>query len=169
MTRQRGHKVWQCRGRATGKGNGCERGSGKNSGGGHIGLHRKMGMNKGLYNLSFPRTPLSAKEILVQQNATGNRREELKMNGKQTHTKESQALSGDNKTRETGKEGEPLNLVAVVDAEACIECGACDEVCPENAISMDETAIVDQTQCTGCGLCLEECPTEAISLQEVLK
>lgn len=58
------------------------------------------------------------------------------------------------------------NALARVDAELCIACGQCEEVCPTGAIKLEKTAVVDETQCIGCRTCVEECPVEAISLVE---
>lgn len=57
-------------------------------------------------------------------------------------------------------------MPAKVDEDACTGCGACAEVCPADAIAVDETAKVDPEICTECGACVEECPVEAISLEE---
>jgi dissimilatory sulfite reductase (desulfoviridin) alpha/beta subunit len=47
-----------------------------------------------------------------------------------------------------------------VSDEICNECGACQEVCRENAIVMnDSVPIVDYSRCLSCGQCLEVCPT----------
>lgn len=53
---------------------------------------------------------------------------------------------------------------AKVDADACVACGACEDACPEEAISVDEVAVVDESKCTGCGSCVDSCPEEAITL-----
>lgn len=51
-----------------------------------------------------------------------------------------------------------------VDADECVGCETCVEVCPVEAISMqDGVAVIDQDTCTECGTCIEECPVEAIS------
>lgn len=51
----------------------------------------------------------------------------------------------------------------VVDKEECTGCETCVEICPVEAISMnDEVAVIDQEECTECGSCIEECPVEAI-------
>lgn len=44
-------------------------------------------------------------------------------------------------------------------------CNACVDVCPENAISLQDGLQVDWS-CNGCGLCTSVCPTEAIELRE---
>jgi len=56
-------------------------------------------------------------------------------------------------------------MAAKVDSEKCTGCGNCVEVCPVEAISMNnEKAVVDEDTCTECGLCVDECPNDAISL-----
>jgi dissimilatory sulfite reductase (desulfoviridin) alpha/beta subunit len=47
-----------------------------------------------------------------------------------------------------------------VSEEPCNQCGACMEICKENAISLREDGpFVDYSRCLLCGKCLEECPT----------
>ena len=56
-------------------------------------------------------------------------------------------------------------MAAAVDAHKCTGCGDCVEVCPLEAISLnDDKAVIDEDTCTECGLCLDECPNDAISL-----
>jgi NAD-dependent dihydropyrimidine dehydrogenase PreA subunit len=56
-------------------------------------------------------------------------------------------------------------MAAVVDQDKCTACGSCVEVCPVEAIVMDEKAKVDADKCVDCGACVDECPVEAISLK----
>ena len=55
--------------------------------------------------------------------------------------------------------------VSVVDAGRCIGCGACAEICPFDAIQVEEgTASVDGKRCLGCGVCVSNCRHDALSL-----
>lgn len=54
-----------------------------------------------------------------------------------------------------------------VDREACIRCGLCAQVCPEEAIDMTgEAAFIRTADCIGCGECLTVCPVDAIKLDQ---
>ncbi len=46
--------------------------------------------------------------------------------------------------------------------DKCTACGACVDVCPQDAITIDEVAIVDHDACVDCGACIDECPNDAI-------
>jgi len=57
-----------------------------------------------------------------------------------------------------------------INREICTGCGACVQVCPFGALSLDsENLAVVSEACTGCGACLPECPVEALSIPEVEK
>ena len=54
-----------------------------------------------------------------------------------------------------------------IDLEKCTACESCVEVCPVDAITMDNNkAKVDEETCVDCGTCVDECPSEAITLDE---
>jgi heterodisulfide reductase subunit A len=60
-------------------------------------------------------------------------------------------------------------LVALVDADACTDCGKCHTTCPYDAISMAavdgrQVAVISPTGCKGCGGCVPVCPEDAIDL-----
>jgi ferredoxin len=47
--------------------------------------------------------------------------------------------------------------------EECINCGACIDECPDEAITEgDEITVIDPKLCTDCESCVEVCPVEAI-------
>jgi ferredoxin len=54
---------------------------------------------------------------------------------------------------------------AFVDAEKCVGCGICQDVCSVRAIAVEECARVDVQRCIGCGRCVQECPEDALSIR----
>jgi len=54
-------------------------------------------------------------------------------------------------------------MAVTIDKEKCTACGACEEACPVDAITVGDTAVVDADTCIDCGTCIDECPVEAIS------
>jgi ferredoxin len=57
-------------------------------------------------------------------------------------------------------------MPAKVTKEECVACGACVDVCPEGAITVDDVAVIDEKKCLDCGACVDECPNSAIKLEE---
>jgi len=61
-------------------------------------------------------------------------------------------------------------LVSQIDAEKCIGCGLCDEICAFNAIILEDPegkgyrAKNIPASCKGCGLCAASCPQQAIDM-----
>jgi ferredoxin len=49
----------------------------------------------------------------------------------------------------------------IVEAE-CVACGACADVCPHGAITVDDIAVIDANKCVDCGACIDACPSSAI-------
>jgi uncharacterized Fe-S center protein len=50
-----------------------------------------------------------------------------------------------------------------VDAASCSGCGVCLEICPAEAIRLeDQHAVIDRELCTGCGQCITVCYMEGI-------
>ncbi|MBK9088150.1 MAG: 4Fe-4S binding protein [Holophagales bacterium] len=66
------------------------------------------------------------------------------------------------------------NYRAVIDADACIACGVCQERCPVDAISditepgpIEGKSRVAREKCIGCGVCVIGCATDAIEMVPV--
>ena len=55
-------------------------------------------------------------------------------------------------------------MPAIVDIEKCTGCGTCAEVCPNEAITVQDAAHVDAQACGECGACVQACPEEALRL-----
>jgi MinD superfamily P-loop ATPase len=54
---------------------------------------------------------------------------------------------------------------AIINAEQCVSCGMCADICKFNAISFDDKASaykVNPFKCEGCGVCVHFCPSKAI-------
>ena len=52
--------------------------------------------------------------------------------------------------------------MAYVISDECINCGACIEDCPVEAITAgDEKPSIDPDTCIDCGACAENCPVDA--------
>ncbi len=62
----------------------------------------------------------------------------------------------------------PSRFRAGVDAEECTGCGSCEDICPVEAIAVNDDGIAAVTAetCIGCGLCATACPVDAIQLIE---
>jgi Fe-S-cluster-containing hydrogenase component 2 len=52
-----------------------------------------------------------------------------------------------------------------VDNEKCTGCGACVEVCPAEAIAVENGKAVVSDECLECGACIGECPNGALTLE----
>ncbi len=60
-------------------------------------------------------------------------------------------------------------IIAKIEKELCVWCGACAEACPFDAIKMvkdekKDVAAINLSVCKGCGMCLPVCPANAINL-----
>lgn len=58
------------------------------------------------------------------------------------------------------------NFHARVIPQDCTACSLCEDRCPMDAISVDETAVVNRDRCIGCGVCVGICPPGAIKLHQ---
>lgn len=55
-------------------------------------------------------------------------------------------------------------MAAKVNKEKCIGCGICENICPVEAIKIEDGKAEISDGCIECGACVGECPVEAISL-----
>jgi len=53
--------------------------------------------------------------------------------------------------------------MVVVDAKKCTGCGSCAEVCPADAITIENDLAIVNEDCIDCLTCIDECPENAIS------
>jgi len=53
-------------------------------------------------------------------------------------------------------------MPAITD-QACSECEACVDVCPDDAINLEETVTIDRKRCMVCGKCILVCPTGTLA------
>lgn len=54
-------------------------------------------------------------------------------------------------------------LQPAISDEKCIECGECAAICPDNAISIENSVFIDFTRCMACGKCINVCPTGTLA------
>lgn len=66
---------------------------------------------------------------------------------------------------EKGEAG-TVQLVAVIDEQACIGCTKCIQACPVDAIlgAAKQMHTVIASECTGCALCVAPCPVDCIDM-----
>ena len=55
-------------------------------------------------------------------------------------------------------------MPAEVDESKCDGCRSCVEVCPSEAITVEDVARVNPDECVDCGACVDACPKGAITL-----
>jgi electron transport complex protein RnfB len=70
------------------------------------------------------------------------------------------------KTLESPARAVHTNYYAQVIEEDCTACETCAELCPMEAITMEESAVVNPERCIGCGVCVYNCPSDAISYKQ---
>ena len=57
---------------------------------------------------------------------------------------------------------EPCRIGTFLISSACIGCGSCADMCPEQCIAAGTPYEIDQSHCMRCGICQESCPVQAI-------
>ncbi len=56
-------------------------------------------------------------------------------------------------------------MIPIIKAEECTGCASCAEVCPPQALTVEDGKVVlAEDLCEECGFCAAECPVGAISL-----
>ena len=56
-------------------------------------------------------------------------------------------------------------MAVKVDLEKCTGCESCAEVCPVEAIKIENDKVkIDEDEWVECGTCIDECESEALSL-----
>ena len=52
--------------------------------------------------------------------------------------------------------------------DACVGCGSCAAVCPQNCINTNNVPfVIEQEHCLHCGNCFEACPTGAVEKRQI--
>ncbi|MDD4353795.1 MAG: 4Fe-4S binding protein [Candidatus Nanoarchaeia archaeon] len=54
-------------------------------------------------------------------------------------------------------------MAVKIDINKCNGCQSCIDVCPVDAIKIEDGKAVVNDDCMECGACISQCPTEAIS------
>jgi predicted Fe-Mo cluster-binding NifX family protein/ferredoxin len=151
-----GRGMDRCTGGGRGMGKGMGRGGGMGKGMGR-GMGRGLSMGAGFRMSNWPTVEQVAspsESDVDPAQARAYLQAQVQILEQQKHQVE-QRIRG----LETG-----CRLIAVVFPERCAGCGICTDVCPENAIEVDEYAVVNCDICTGCGKCVSECPNDAVVL-----
>lgn len=67
-------------------------------------------------------------------------------------------------------ESQNVQMEIFYDNKKCIHCAHCIEVCPSNAIVMNDDRIrIDMNKCSHCFSCIHECPQRALDAQGEIK
>lgn len=62
-------------------------------------------------------------------------------------------------------ESQSLKPTLMYQADQCIHCGICIEVCPQGALSPGNPGFVDRQKCIACGECEANCPAWALTIK----
>ena len=58
----------------------------------------------------------------------------------------------------------------MIDQQLCINCGLCQDICPEDAIiEKDGHLVVKDDDCIYCGACMHVCPSNAFLFERKFK
>ena len=59
-------------------------------------------------------------------------------------------------------ESKKASMEISFDANICIDCGSCRDVCPQKALARQNRFYIDRSKCTLCFLCVDACPSGAL-------
>ncbi len=159
------------RGRGGGMGGGRGGGMGRGMGRGR-GMGQGRGMGRGMGRGFQPGAPAAPGEAAMSPGmgpgvppAPPTGEDELDALKAQAQAMEEQLQATKERIAQIEQGARSVHLIAVVNAEECTACGACEAVCPEGAITLETVAHVDTAKCTGCGECVAVCPQEAVTLK----
>ena len=56
----------------------------------------------------------------------------------------------------------------IIDADKCVGCGECVDVCPVDVYEMQDgkSETINPDDCLGCESCVEVCPNGAVTIEE---
>ena len=64
-----------------------------------------------------------------------------------------------------GIDGDPHITKAVIDTSKCTKCGKCFQICPHEAVKLNNNEYkINKTRCLGCSQCEKSCPSKAINM-----
>ena len=125
-----------------GMGAGAGRGMGQGSG---QGMGRGMGQGMGTYTDFGPVSARDSSREQGPENARTLKEQAMRLEQELNAVKEKIDT-----LESTGTSQEKV----VVDKDQCIGCRVCEDICPQNAITVKEVAEVDHERCTLCGKCV---------------
>lgn len=66
-----------------------------------------------------------------------------------------------------GKKDQHKLVRPIISKIGCLACRVCEQMCPEEAITVSSHAIIDFDKCIGCNDCIDICPAHAIKLNRL--
>ena len=66
-----------------------------------------------------------------------------------------------------GKKDQHKLVQPIISKVRCLACKVCQEMCPEEAITVTSHAVIDEDKCIGCNDCVDICPAHIIKLNRL--
>ncbi|MBR3214784.1 MAG: DUF362 domain-containing protein [Methanosphaera sp.] len=66
-----------------------------------------------------------------------------------------------------GKKDQHRLVKPIISKVRCLACKVCEQMCPEEAITVTSHAIIDSKKCIGCNDCIDVCPVHIIKLNRL--